>query len=70
MQIVFSTRRKTEEHLLIVMDKSTHEELLSQPVQNNNKQFKVAFIFLLGYKVISDVTISNSKFYFPDINNL
>ena len=70
MQIVFSTRRKTEEHLLIVMDKSTHEELLSQPLQTNIKKFKIVFIFLLGYNVISDVTISNSKFYFPDINNV
>ena len=35
----FNTRQKIEEHMLIVMDKSTHEEHLSQPLQTNNKQF-------------------------------
>ena len=38
-QIAFNTRPKIEEHILIVMDKSTDEEHLSQPLQNNNKQF-------------------------------
>ena len=28
-QFVFNTKPKTEEHVLIVMDKSTHEEHLS-----------------------------------------
>ena len=38
-QIAFNTRAKIEEHMLIVMDKSTHEENLSQPLQriNNSK---------------------------------
>ena len=36
-QVAFKTRPKIEEHMLIVMDKSTHEELLSQPLQTNNK---------------------------------
>ena len=35
-QIAFNTRAKIEEHMLIVMDKSTHEEHLSQPSQNNH----------------------------------
>ena len=52
------------------MDKSTHEEHLSQPLKTNNRQFKIAFIFLPGYNGISDVTISNSKYFFRDINNL
>ena len=39
-QIVFNRRPKIEEHMLIVMDKSTHEEHLFQPLQTNNKQFK------------------------------
>ena len=30
-QIAFKTRPKIEEHTLIIMDKSTHEEHLSQP---------------------------------------
>ena len=36
-QIAFNTRPKIEEHMLIVMSKSTHEEHLSQPLQTNNK---------------------------------
>ena len=43
-QIAFNTRAKIEGHMLIVMDKS-HEEHLSQPLQTNNKQFKLAVTF-------------------------
>ena len=50
--------------MLIVMDKSTHEEHLSQPLQTNNKQFKTAVTFLSGYNGIFNVTSSNIKFYF------
>ena len=50
--------------MLIVMDKSTHEEHLSQPLQTNNKQFKIAVTFLTGYNGILIVTNSNNKFYF------
>ena len=63
-QIAFNTRPKIEEHLLIIMDKSTHEEHLSQPLQTNNKQFKIAVTFLTGYNGIFNITNSNNKFYF------
>ena len=63
-QIAYNTRPKIEEHILIVMDKSTHEEHLSQPLQTNNKQFKIAVTFLTGYNGIFNVTNSNNKFYF------
>ena len=63
-QIAFNTRPKIAEHMLIVMDKSTHEELLPQTLQTNNKQFKIAVPFLAGYNGIFNVTISNNKFYF------
>ena len=63
-QIAFNTRPKIEEHMLIVMDRSTHEEHLSQPLQTNNKQFKVAITFLSAYNGIFNVTNSNNKFYF------
>ena len=46
------------------MDKSTHEEHLSQPLQTNNKQFKIAVTFLTGYNGIFSVKKSNNKFYF------
>ena len=63
-QIAFNTRPKIEVHMLIIMDKSTHEERLSQPLQTNNKQFKIAVTFLTGYNGIFNVTNSNNKFYF------
>ena len=50
--------------MLIVMDKSTHEEYLAQPLQTNNNQFKIAVTFLTGYNGIFNVTNSNNKFYF------
>ena len=63
-QIAFNTRPKIEEHMLIVMDKSSHEEHLSQPLQTNNKQFKKAVTFLTGYNGIFNLTSKNNKFYF------
>ena len=63
-QIPFNTRAKLEEHLLIGMDKSTHEEHSSQPLQTNIKQFKIAVTFLSGYNGIFNVTNSNIRFFF------
>ena len=40
----------------IVMDKSTHEEHLSQPLQTYDKQIKTVVTFLSGYKGIFNVT--------------
>ena len=67
-QIVFNTRLKIEENILIVMDKSTHEEHLFQPLQTNNKIFKIAVTFLIGYNGIFNVTNKNNKFYFKKSN--
>ena len=63
-QIAFNTRPKIEEHMLIIMDKSILEEHFFQPLQTNNKQFKIAVYFLTGYNGIFNVTNSNIKFYF------
>ena len=63
-QIAFNTRAKIEEHILIVMDKITHEEHLFQPLQTNNKQFKIAVTFLSAYNGIFNITSRNNKFYF------
>ena len=60
----FNTRPKIEEHILIIMNQSTHEEHLSQPLQTKNKQFKIAITFLSAYNGIFNVTTSNNKFYF------
>ena len=63
-QIAFNTRPKIEEHILIVMDKSIHGEHLSQPLQTNNRQFKIAVTFLTAYNGIFNITSKNNKFYF------
>ena len=63
-QIAFNTRPNIEEHMLIVMVKSTHEGHLSQPLQTNIKQFKIDVTFLTGYNGIFNVKNSNNKFYF------
>ena len=67
-QIAYNTRHEIEEHMLIVMDKSTHEEHLSQPLQTNIKQFKIAVTFLTGYNGTFNVTNANNKFYFTKSN--
>ena len=61
-QIAINTRPKVEEHMLVLMDKSTHEEHLSQSLQTNNKQLKIAVTFLTGYNGIFNVINSNNKF--------
>ena len=63
-QIAFNTRPKIEEHILIIMDKSTPEEHLSQPLQTKNKQFKIAVTFLSAYNGLFNATNSSNKFYF------
>ena len=50
------------------MDKCTHEQHLSQPLQTNIEQFKVALNFLTGYNGIFNVTTSNKYFYFLKSN--
>ena len=55
-EIADNTRPKKEEHILIVMDKITHEEYLCQPLQTNNKQFRIAVTFLTGYNSIFNLT--------------
>ena len=62
-QLAYTTRSRIEEHILIVMDKSAHEEHLYQLLQSNNKQFKTAVTFLSAYNGIFNVTNGNSKFY-------
>ena len=63
-QTAINTRPKIEQHMLIVMDKSTHGEHLSQRLQTNKKQFKFAVTFLTGYNAIFNVTNSNNQFSF------
>ena len=46
------------------MDKSTHEQHLSQPLQASIEQFKIAVTFLTGFNGIFNVTNSNNKFHF------
>ena len=62
-QIALNTRPKIQEDMLIVMDKSSHEEHLSQPLQTNNKQFEMAVTILTAYNGIFNVTSKNNKFF-------
>ena len=48
-----------EEHMLIIMDKSTHEANISHTLRTIKKQFKKTFTFLTGY--ISHFNITNKK---------
>ena len=60
-QNAFITRPKSEEHMLIGMKKSTHEEHLFQALQTNHKQFKIAVTFLTGYNGIIIITKKNKN---------
>ena len=62
-QMAWNTRQKIEEHMLNVMDKSTYEEHLSQPLQTNIEQFKIAVTFLTGYNGIFNVTNENNNIF-------
>ena len=68
-QIAFNTRPMIEEHLLIVLDKSTNEEHLSEPLQINIKQSKIAVTFFTGYNGIFNITSKNNKFFFVNPAN-
>ena len=63
-QIAFNTNPKIEEQISVVMNKSIHEEHISQPLQTNNKQFIIAVTFITGYNGIFNVTTKNNKFNF------
>ena len=63
-QTVYSTRSNIEGHISIVMDQSTHEEHLSQPLQTNIKQFKISVTFLTAYNGIFNLQNSNNGFSF------
>ena len=56
-QIAFDTRPKIEEHMWIVMDRSTQEEHLSEPLLKTIiEEIKIAVTFLTGYNGIFNVT--------------
>ena len=50
--------------MLIVKDKSTHEEHFSQTLQTNKKQFEIAVTILTRYIGSFNVKSKNNKFYF------
>ena len=57
-----NTRPIIDDHLLSIMDESTHEERLSQLLERNNNQFKIAITFSTGYRGMFNVTNTNNKF--------
>ena len=62
-QIAINTRPKKQEHIMIIMNTSIHEEHLFQSIQTHNKQFKIAVTFLSAYNGIFNVTNSIQMFY-------
>ena len=46
------------------MNKSAHEEYLSQPIQTNSKQLELAVTFLTGYNGKLNLKKSNNKLNF------
>ena len=62
-QTAFNTRDRVEEHILIVVDKNTHEGYLSQPLQTNHKQFNIAVTFLTGYNDFFNVRHKKNFFH-------
>ena len=55
-QIAFTTGPKIEENMMVVLDKSIHEEHFSQTIQTNTKIFKKVNTFLSSYIGIFNVT--------------
>ena len=68
--IAFNIRSKIKEHMLIVKDKSIHEEKLQIPLHTNHRKFKIAVPFLTGYNGIFIITNKNSKFYYLTPTNM
>ena len=60
-EIANNTRPIIKGNMLSVMHASAHEEHLSQLLERNNNQFKVAITFLTGYRGIFNVENSNNK---------
>ena len=56
--------------MLIVMDKSTHEENLEIPLQTNHRKFKIAVTFLTGYNGIFNITDKKNKLYYLTPTNM
>ena len=62
-QTAFITRPNIEDYLLIILDKSIHEEHLSQPPQTIKKRFKTAKTFLTCYFGKFNVTNKSKKIF-------
>ena len=65
-QNAFETRPKIEEHMLIILNESTHEEHLFHSLQRKNREYKLAITFLTGYNGFFNVTKSKNKFHFKE----
>ena len=61
-QIANKTRTKMEEHMMIPLDKFTHEDHSIPPLPNNIKQFKIAVTILRAYNGILKDTNKNIRF--------
>ena len=62
-QIIFNTRPENEEHMLNINDESAHDKNLSESLETDNQQLKIAVTFLSGYNGIFNVKNKNRKFF-------
>ena len=67
-QVAFNEGPTIEEHIVLVTDKSTHEEHFCKPSKTNKKHFKKGITLLTGYNGIFSVTNKNNRFYFVTSN--
>ena len=67
-QITFKTTPKNEEHIMIVMDESTHGEHLAHPLLIKKIQYKIAVTFLICYNGFFNVKAKKIKFCFVKTN--
>ena len=63
-QIVFNTRSKIDENMLILMDMSIQEVNLDQPLRTNIQHFKIAVTFSTSYIGIFIAKYKNKKLNF------
>ena len=61
--IAFNTRPKSEEHILIFIDKSVHREHLSEPLQTIFERFKISVPFQTGFNRIFIARNKKIRFY-------
>ena len=73
-QIAINTKAKIEGHKFIVMNKSVHEEHLSQPLQTNKKQSKkllLSYVDIMGLSTLQTKKLNSFSYeYLKELNKM